>query len=340
MEKINAVITGIASYLPDYILSNDELSGMVNTSDEWIMTHIGVRNRHILNEEGLGASYLGRKACKKLLKYTHTNPDDIELLICATTTPDYHFPSTASILCDKLGLKNAFAYDLNGACSGFLFGLETASNFIRSGRYKKAIVVAAEKISSMVDYRDRATCPIFGDGSGAALVEATTEDIGVMDSILRTDGKGLPFLHMKAGGSVCPPSYDTVDNRMHFIYQEGRAVYKNAVTQMTELSRQLMERNGLTTEDVRYVVPHQANLRIIEAVSGRLGLTEEQVLVNIENTGNTSAASIPICLAEYEEKFKKGDNIILTAFGAGFTFGSVYLKWGYDGKKRKEEEEA
>jgi len=337
MEKINAVITGIAHYLPDYILSNEELSQMVNTNDEWIMTHIGVRNRHILNEEGLGASYMARKACKRLLRYTHTNPDDIELLICATTTADYQFPSTASILCDKLGLKNAFAYDLWGACSGFLYSLETAANFVRSGRYKKVVVVASEKLSSMVDYTDRATCPIFGDGAGAALVEATSEELGVMDSILRTDGKGLPFLHMKAGGSVCPPSYYTIDNRMHFIYQEGRAVYKNAVTQMTELTRQLMERNSMTKDDVQYVVPHQANLRIIEAVSKRLDLSEEQVLVNIENVGNTSGASIPICLCDYEDKLKKGDNIILTAFGAGFTFGSLYLKWGYDGKQRVEE---
>ena len=338
MEKINAVITGIACYLPDYILTNDELSAMVNTSDEWIMTHIGVRNRHILNEEGLGTSYMARKACKRLLKRTHTSPDDIDLLICATTTPDYHFPSTASILCDKLGLKNAFAYDLFGACSGFLFSLETAANFIRSGRYKKIVIVAAEKLSSMVDYTDRATCPIFGDGAGAVLVEPTTEELGVIDSILRTDGKGLPFLHMKAGGSVCPPSYYTIDNRMHFIYQEGRAVYKNAVTNMTETSAQIAERNHLNKDNIQFVIPHQANIRIIEAVARRLELTENQVLVNIQDVGNTSSASIPICLCQFEDRLKKGDNMILTAFGAGFTYGAVYLKWGYDGKERLEEE--
>ena len=333
MEKINAVITGIGGYVPEYVLNNDELSRMVDTNDEWIMTRIGVRERRILNEEGLGTSYMARKACRQLMQKTGANPDDIDLVIVATTTADYHFPSTASILCDKLGLKNAFAFDLQAACSGFLFAIETAANYIRSGRYKKVILVGADKMSSMVDYTERATCPIFGDGAAAFMMEPTTEELGVMDSLLRTDGKGLPFLHMKAGGSVCPPSYFTVDNHMHYIYQEGRTVFKYAVSNMSDSCAAIAERNGLNKDNINWVIPHQANMRIIDAVAHRLELPIEKVLINIDRYGNTSAGTLPLCIWDYEDKLKKGDNLIFTAFGAGFTWGAVYVKWGYDGKK-------
>ena len=334
MEKINAVITGVGGYVPDYVLTNDEISRMVDTNDEWIMTRIGVKERRILNEEGLGSSYMARKAAKQLMQRTGADPDDIDLVIVATSTPDYHFPSTASILCDKLRLKNAYAFDLQAACSGFLFLMETAANFIRSGRYKKVIIVGADKMSSMVDYTDRATCPIFGDGAAAFMLEPTTEDVGIIDAILKTDGKGLPFLHMKAGGSVCPPSYFTVDNHMHYIYQEGRTVFKYAVSNMSDVSAAIAEKNGLTKDSIDWVVPHQANLRIIDAVAHRLEVPHEKVLINIQRYGNTSAATLPLCIWDFEDKLKKGDNLIFTAFGAGFTWGAVYVKWGYDGKKQ------
>ncbi len=333
MEKINAVITGVGGYVPDYVLTNDELSKMVDTNDEWIMTRIGVKERRILNEEGLGTSYMARKAAKQLMQKTDANPDDIDLVIVATSTADYHFPSCASILCDKLGLKNAFAFDMQAACSGFLFALETAASFVRSGRYKKVIIVGADKMSSMVDYTDRATCPIFGDGAAAFMIEPTTEEFGILDSLLRTDGKGLPFLHMKAGGSVCPPSYFTVDNKMHYIYQEGRTVFKYAVSNMSDVSEAIAKRNGLGKDDITWVVPHQANMRIIDAVANRMELPIEKVLVNIERYGNTSAGTLPLCIWDFESKLKKGDNIIFTAFGAGFTWGAVYVKWAYDGQK-------
>lgn len=333
MEKLNAVITGVGGYVPDYVLTNNEIAKMVDTSDEWIMTRIGVKERRILNEEGLGTSYMCRKAAKQLLQRTNTNPDDVDLVIVATTTPDYHFPSTASILCDKLGLKNAFAFDMQAACCGFLYLMEAGANFIRSGRYKKVIIVGGDKMSSMVDYTDRATCPIFGDGAAAFMLEPTTEDVGIMDAILHTDGKGLPFLHMKAGGSVCPPSYFTVDNRMHYIYQEGRTVFKYAVSNMSDVSAELAARNNLTKEDINWIIPHQANLRIIDAVAHRMEVPSEKVMVNIERYGNTSAGTLPLCIWDFEEKLKKGDNLIFTAFGAGFTWGAVYVKWGYDGKK-------
>lgn len=305
MEKINAVITGVGGYVPDYVLTNDEISKMVDTNDEWIMTRIGVRERRILNEEGLGTSYMARKACRQLMQKTGANPDDIDLVIVATTTADYHFPSTASILCDKLGLKNAFAFDLQAACSGFLFAIETAANYIRSGRYKKVILVGADKMSSMVDYTERATCPIFGDGAAAFMMEPTTEELGVMDSLLRTDGKGLPFLHMKAGGSVCPPSYFTVDNHMHYIYQEGRTVFKYAVSNMSDSCAAIAERNGLNKDNINWVIPHQANMRIIDAVAHRLELPIEKVLINIDRYGNTSAGTLPLCIWDYEDKTKE-----------------------------------
>ena len=332
MEKINAVITGVGGYVPDYVLTNEEISRMVDTNDEWIMTRIGVKERRILNEEGLGTSYMARKAAKQLVQKTEVNPDEIDAIIVSTTTPDYHFPSTASILCDKLGLKNAFAFDLQAACCGFLYGLDVAASLVTSGRYKKVILVGADKMSSVVNYQERATCPIFGDGAAAVLLEATTEDVGLIDSILRTDGKGLPFLHMKAGGSVCPPSYFSVDHKMHFIYQEGRTVFKYAVSSMSDVTALIAERNGLSKDNIDWIVPHQANLRIIDAVANRLEVPLDKVMVNIQHYGNTSAGTLPLCLWNFEKKLKKGDNLIFTAFGAGFTYGAVYMKWGYDPK--------
>ncbi len=332
MGKINAVITGIGGYVPDYVLNNEELSRMVDTSDEWIMTRVGIKERHILTEEGLGTSYMARKAAKQLIKKTGVDPDTIDALIVTTTTPDYKFPSTASIVLGKLGLKNAFAFDLEAACCGFLYTLDMAASMIQSGRYKKIIVIGADKMSSLVDYQDRATCVLFGDGAGAVLVEATEEEgVGVQNSYLRTDGKGLPFLHMKAGGSVCPASHFTVDHRLHYLYQEGRTVFRYAVTDMSNDVATIMERNGLSADDVKWVVPHEANLRIIEAVTKRVGIPMEKVMVNIQRYGNTSAATIPLALWDYEKDLKKGDNIVFTAFGAGFVHGASFYKWAYDG---------
>ena len=334
MEKINAVITGIGGCVPDYVLNNEELSRMVDTNDEWIMSRVGIKERRILAEEGLGTSYMARKAAKQLLQKTGVDPDTIDALIVTTSTADYKFPSTASIVVGKLGLKNAFAFDYWAACCGFLYTLDTAASMIQCGRYKKIIVIGADKMSSVVDYKDRATCPLFGDGAAAVLLEATTEEnIGVMDSYFRTDGKGLPFLHLKAGGSVCPASHFTVDHRLHYLYQEGRTVFRYAVTNMGNDCTLIAERNGLTKDDIAFVVPHQANMRIIEAVAKRLNLSMDQVLVNIEHFGNTSAATIPLVLWENEKRLKKGDNLILTAFGAGFVHGALYYKWAYDGNK-------
>ncbi|EIY52002.1 beta-ketoacyl-ACP synthase III [Bacteroides nordii] len=334
MQKINAVVTGVGGYVPDYILTNDEISKMVDTTDEWIMGRIGIKERHILREEGLGTSYMARKAVKQLMRRTQSHPDDIDLVIVATTTPDYRLPSTASILCDKLELKNAFAFDVQAVCSGFLYALETGANFIRSGIYKKVIIVGADKMSSIVDYTDRATCPIFADGAAAFMLEPTTEELGVIDSVLRTDGKGLPFLHIKAGGSVCAPSYYTLDSHMHYIYQEGRTVFKYAVANMSDACEAIITRNNLNKDDIDWVIPHQANQRIISAVTQRLDVPEEKVMVNIERYGNTSAGTLPLCIWDYENKLKKGDNLIFTAFGAGFAWGAIYVKWGYDGEKR------
>lgn len=332
MGKINAVITGIGGYVPDYVLSNAELSRMVDTSDEWIMTRVGIKERRILTEEGLGTSYMARKAAKQLIQKTGVDPDTIDALIVTTTTPDYKFPSTASIVLGKLGLKNAFAFDFEAACCGFLYSLDVAASMIQSGRYKKIIVIGADKMSSLVDYQDRATCVLFGDGAGAVLVEATEEEgVGVQNSYLRTDGKGLPFLHMKAGGSVCPASHFTVDHRLHYLYQEGRTVFRYAVTDMSDDVAEIMKRNGLTADDVNWVVPHEANLRIIEAVTKRVGIPLEKVMVNIQHYGNTSAATIPLALWDYEKELKKGDNVVFTAFGAGFVHGASFYKWAYDG---------
>ena len=334
MAKVNAVITGVGGYVPDYILTNEELSRMVDTSDEWIRTRVGIRERRILTEEGLGASYMARKACKQLLKKTGVDPDSIEALIVSTTTPDYPFPSTASIVVGKLGLKNAFAFDMSCACCGFIYALDMASSMIQSGRYKKVIVCSAEKMSSIVDWTDRQTCVLFGDGAGAVLLEATEEEgVGFQDSLLLTDGKGLPFLHMKAGGSVCPPSHFTVDNRLHYVYQEGRTVFRHAVTYMSDDVATVMKRNGLDNTNLDWIVPHEANLRIIDAVAKRAELPLDKVVINIDHYGNTSSATIPLALWDNEANFKKGDNMIFTAFGAGFVHGAIYYKWGYDGGK-------
>lgn len=332
MEKINAIITGIGGYVPDYILTNEELSRMVDTSDEWIMTRVGIKERRILTEEGLGTSYLARKAAKQLIAKTGVDTDTIDALIVTTTTPDYKFPSTASIVVGKLGLKNAFAFDFEAACCGFLYSLDVAASMIQSGRYKKIIVIGADKMSSLIDYTDRQTCVLFGDGAGAVLVEATTEEgVGVQNSYLRTDGKGLPFLHMKAGGSVCPASHFTVDHRLHYLYQEGRTVFRYAVTNMSDDVLEILKRNNLKGEDVDWVVPHEANLRIIEAVAKRAELNLDRVMINIDHYGNTSAATIPLALWDNEHLLKKGDKIVFTAFGAGFVHGASYYKWAYNG---------
>ena len=333
MGKINAIITGVAGYVPDYVLTNDELSRMVDTTDEWIMSRVGIKERRILTEEGLGTSYMARKAAKLLLKKTGADPDSIDALIVATSTADYHYPSTASIVLGKLGLKNAFAFDLWAACSGFLYALDQASSMIQSGRYKKILLIGADKMSASTDYKDRQTCALFGDGAAAVMVEATEEEgLGLQDSYLRTDGMGLPFLHMKAGGSVYPPSHFSVDHRMHYTYQEGRTVFRYAVTNMSDDCEIIAKRNNLDKDNIQWVVPHQANMRIIEAVAKRLEMPMSKVMVNIERYGNTSAATLPLVLWEYEPQLRKGDNIIMTAFGAGFAHGANFLRWAYDGK--------
>jgi 3-oxoacyl-[acyl-carrier-protein] synthase III len=332
MGKVNAIITGVGGYVPDYVLNNEELSRMVNTSDEWIQTRVGIKERRILTEEGLGTSYMARKAAKQLLQKTGVDPDTIDALIVTTTTPDYKFPSTASIVLGKLGLKNAFAFDLSAACCGFLYTMDMAASMIQSGRYKKIIVIGADKMSSVIDYTDRQTCVLFGDGAGAVLMEATEEEgIGVQNSFFRTDGKGLPFLHLKAGGSVCPPSHFTVDHRLHYLYQEGRMVFRYAVTDMSDDVVEVLKRNNLSADEVDWVIPHQANLRIEEAVAKRAEIDPSKVLINIDRYGNTSSATIPLAMWDFESRFKKGDKLILTAFGAGFVHGAAYYKWAYDG---------
>jgi 3-oxoacyl-[acyl-carrier-protein] synthase-3 len=329
MSKFRAVITGVGGYVPDYILNNQELSTMMDTTDEWITTRVGIKERRILKGENLGTSFMAAKAIEDLFAKTGTKPEEIDLVICGTTTPDHIFPSTASMAAEKVGIKNALAFDLQAACSGFIVSLENAASYIESGKYKKVLVIGAEKMSAITDYTDRTTAPLFGDGAAVVLVEPTTEELGVMDSIMRTDGVGMKHLHVKAGGSALPTSQETLDNRMQYTYQEGTNVYKHAVTNMSEVSAEIMEKNGLSNENVAWVIPHQANLRIIDAVVQRTGVDYEKVAINIEKYGNTSAATVPLCIWEWEKKFKKGDNIILTAFGAGFTWGALYLKWGY-----------
>ncbi len=333
MTNLNAVITGITASVPDYILTNEELSTMVDTSDEWIMTRVGIKERRILKGEGQGVSVLGTKAVEELLNKTRTKPEEVDAVIFATTTPDHLFPSTASIVAENTGIKNAFCFDMEVACSGFIYGLEICNGLIKTGKYKKIILLAGDKMSSVTNYKDRATCPLFGDAAGAVMIEPTEEKIGIMDAKLHSDGVGYEPLQMKAGGSKFPASRETVENLEHTVYQEGKVVFKYAVSRMAEVSLEIMERNNLTAENVDWLVPHQANMRIIDAAVQRTGLPYEKVMINIERYGNTSAGTIPLCLWEWEPKLRKGDNIILTAFGAGFSWGSVYLKWGYDGDK-------
>lgn len=324
---LNAKISGIASFVPDDVLDNEMLSQMVDTNDEWITTRVGIKERRILKKD-VGSSYMGIKAVQKLLEETETAPEDVELLICATSNPDYRFPSTGSIICEGTGLKNAYAYDIQAACAGFIVALEDAAAYVKSGMRKKVIVVATEKMSSMVNYKDRATCPLFGDGAACVLVEPTEEEgMGVIDGVFHVDGRGLEHLVMWGGGSAKPTTQQTLDNGDHYLFQDGRNVYKNAVTDMYTATVDVMKRNGLTPETIDWLVPHQANMRIIEAVGSRVEIPAEKVLVNIQHYGNTSAASIPLCLDEYKDKLKKGDKVILTAFGAGFTWGAMYLVW-------------
>jgi 3-oxoacyl-[acyl-carrier-protein] synthase-3 len=332
MSKVKAAITGIQGYVPDYILTNQELEGMVDTTDEWITTRTGIKERHILRGEGLGTSDMAVEAVKGLLKKTNSKPEEIDLVICATVSPDMTYPATANIISDKVGIKNAFSFDLNAACSGFIYALVTASKYIESGLYKKIIVIGADKMSSIVDYTDRQTCIIFGDAAGAVLLEPSENGYGIQDSILKTDGSGRVHLHQKAGGSVKPASHETVDAREHFVHQEGQAVFKFAVSNMADVAVEIMEKHNLTADDIAWLVPHQANLRIIEATARRMKLNKEKVMINIQRYGNTTNGTIPMCLYEWEEQLKKGDNIILAAFGGGFTWGSIYLKWAYDGK--------
>jgi len=332
MTKLHAAITGIHGWVPEYILTNQELEKMVDTNDEWIMTRTGIKERHILKGEGKGTSVIGTEAVKGLLEKTGTKPEEVDMLICATVTPDMQFPATANIISHNCGIKNAFSFDMNAACSGLLYALVTASKFVESGTHKKGVVVGADKMSSIVDYTDRATCVIFGDGGGALLLEPTTEEVGIMDAMMHTDGSGMVHLHQKAGGSVKPASHETVDAKEHFIYQEGQAVFKFAVTNMADVAVAIMEKNGLESKDVSWLVPHQANMRIIEATARRMGIKKEQVMINIERYGNTTSGTLPLCIWEWENQLKKGDNLILAAFGGGFTWGSIWLKWAYDPK--------
>jgi 3-oxoacyl-[acyl-carrier-protein] synthase-3 len=332
MTQIRAAITAVQGYVPEDKLTNKDLEKIVDTNDEWIRTRTGIHERRILKDPNKASSDLGAEAVKGLLEKTGVDPLDIDMVICATATPDHLFPSTANIISDKCGLKNAWSYDIMAACSGFLYSLATASQFIETGKYKKIIVVGADKMSSIVDYTDRATCIIFGDGAGAVLLEPNNEGLGIQDSILHSDGAGRAFLHQKAGGSMKPATAETVANREHFIYQEGRTVFKFAVSKMADVSAELMEKNNLKSEDVAWLVPHQANLRIIDATASRMGLDSSKVMINIQKYGNTTNGTIPLCLWEWEDKLKKGDNIVLAAFGGGFTWGSLYLKWAYDPK--------
>jgi 3-oxoacyl-[acyl-carrier-protein] synthase III len=325
-----AAITGVHGYVPDYILTNAELETMVDTNEEWILSRTGIEERHILKGEGLGASDMGKEMVEGLLKKTGTNPDEIEMLICATITGDMVFPDTANTILDKVGATNAFGFDINAACSGFLYALTTAAKFIESGTYKKVVVVGMDVMSSILDYTDRTTCIIFGDGGGAVLLEANEEGNGIVDSVLKADGIGRHYLHMKAGGSIKPPTMETVLAKEHFVYQEGRTVFKYAVRGMIDTVTDILTRNKLTNDEIRWVVPHQANIRIIQSVASGLDFPMERVMVNIQKYGNTTAGTLPLCLWDYEKQLKKGDNIILTAFGGGFTWGSTYIKWAYD----------
>ncbi len=329
MTQPTAAITAIAGYLPDYILTNEELSHMVETNDEWITSRTGIKERHILKEPHEGTSYMGAKAVAELLRKTGCKPEEIDLVLCCTVTPDMAFPATANIICDKVGITNAWGFDINAGCSGFLFSLSTIAKFIATGQYKKVILVAAEKMSSITDYTDRSTCPLFGDAAVAVMVEPNNEGLGLLDEILHVDGVGRKYLYQKAGGSCYPASEETVRNREHFIHQEGQQVFKFAVSRMADTAAEMMEKHQLTANDIAYLIPHQANLRIIDATGKRMGLTEDKVLINIAKYGNTSAVSIPLALMDFEKQFKKGDTLIFAAFGAGFTWGAHYYKWAY-----------
>lgn len=329
MAKILAAITGVGGYVPDDVLTNADLEKMVDTTDEWITTRTGIKERRILRTSGKATSDMGLEVVRQLLEKTGTKPEEIDLLICATVTPDTTFPDTANTILDKAGAKNAFGFDINAACSGFLFALTTGAKFIESGMYKKVIVIGADKMSAIVDYSDRSTCIIFGDGAGGVLLEPNTEGNGVIDAILKSDGSGREFLHMKAGGSLKPATPETVANKEHFVFQDGKPVFKAAVTGMVTTVNQVLARNNMTTEDIDWLVPHQANMRIINSVGDMLDFPMDKVMVNIHKYGNTTAGTLPLCLWEYESQLKKGDNLMLTAFGGGFTWGSLYLKWAY-----------
>lgn len=331
MRQLNAAITGISASVPDYILTNEELSRMVDTTDEWIMTRVGIKERRILKGEEMGISVLGTEVAGDLLKKTNTKPEEVDAVIFATSTPDHIFPSAASIVAENCGIKNAFCFDMEVACSGFVYGLEICNGLIKTGKYKKIILLAGDKMSAITNYTDRTTCPLFGDAAGGVMIEPTEEEYGVMDVELHSDGVGYKPLQMKAGGSKYPASYETIDKNEHTVYQEGKVVFKYAVSRMAEVSESIMKRNNLSSEDIDWLVPHQANMRIIDAAVQRTGLSKDKVMINIQKYGNTSAGTIPLCLWEWEPKLKKGDNIILTAFGAGFSWGSAYIKWGYDG---------
>ena len=326
--KTTAAITGVQGYLPEHILSNEDLAKIVDTNDEWITSRTGIKERRIMKDGA--SSDMAVEAVNGLLKKTNTSPNEVDLVILATVTPDYPFPSTANVLCDKTGMKNAWGFDLIAACSGFIYGLSTGAQFIETGKYKKVVVVGVDKMSSIVDYQDRTTCIIFGDGCGAVMLEPNNEGLGVQDFILKSDGAGRNYLFQPGGGSSAPASHETVDNRMHFVKQEGKQVFKFAVTNMANVSAEIMEKNNLTSDDVDWLVPHQANLRIIDATANRMGLSKEKVMINIEKYGNTTAGTLPLCLWDYEKQLKKGDNLILSAFGGGFTWGAVYLKWAYN----------
>jgi len=332
MNKVRASITGVGGYVPDYVLTNQELETLVETSDEWITTRTGIKERRILKGEHKGTSHMASKAVLELLEKTNTNPSDIDLIICCTTTPDYVFPATGNLICDMVGAKNAFSYDLNAACSGFIYGLTTGAQFIESGKFKKVIVVGGDKMSSIINYKDRTTCIIFGDGAGCVLLEPSEEGYGLIDSVCKVDGSGSEFLYQKAGGSRYPASHETVDRNEHFAYQEGATVFKFAVTNMANVAAEIMERNKLPADDISWLVPHQANRRIIDATASRMGITQEKVMINIDRYGNTTNGTIPLLLWDYEKSLKKGDNLVMAAFGGGFTWGSVFLKWGYDPK--------
>jgi 3-oxoacyl-[acyl-carrier-protein] synthase-3 len=332
MNKITAAITAVGAYVPDYVLSNKVLETLVDTNDEWITSRTGIKERRVLKDEGKGTSFLAIKAAQNLIEKKNLNPAEIDLVIVATVTPDMPVASTSVFVATQIGAVNAFAYDLQAACSGFLYGMSTAAAYIESGRYKKILLIGADKMSSIIDYTDRATCIIFGDGAGAVLFEPNTEGLGLQDEYLRSDGIGRDFLKIEAGGSITPASQETVEQRKHFVYQDGKTVFKYAVSGMADVSEKIMQRNNLSHDDVNWLIAHQANKRIIDATSNRMGIDENKVLINIERYGNTTSATLPLLLSDFENKFKKGDNLIFAAFGGGFTWGSIYLKWAYDKK--------